>query len=238
MIKDITVEASTREARGKNEARRLRQQGRVPAVLYGGGKDSVPVSVVTKQLSQILQSATGHNTIFQVALGDGAREAAMLVDWQMDPLRGDLLHADLQRIDLTKSLKVKVPIATHGEAKGVKTQGGLLEIVAREVEVECLPNNIPEHIVVDIADLGIGDAFRVKNIPATDKYRVVDDPEKILVHVIVLRVEEEKPAEAVAEAAAAPAEPEVIKKGKQVEEGEEKEAAPKEKEPKEGKGKK
>ncbi len=238
MIKEITVEASAREARGKNEARRLRREGKIPATLYGGGKDSVPVRLVAKQINQILHSAAGHNTIFQVALGEGAREAAMLVDWQLDPLRGDLLHADLQRIDLTKKLQVKVPIATHGEAKGVKTQGGLLEILAREVEVECLPHDIPEHIVVDIADLGVGDAFRVKNLAATDRYRVVADPEKILVHVIVLKVEEEKPAEAVAEAAAAPAEPEVIKKGKQVEEGEEKEAAPKEKETKEGKGKK
>jgi len=222
LIKDITVEAAPRAQRGKNEARRLRRQGQIPAVLYGGGKDSVPVSVNAKQINHILQSATGHNTIFQVAIAGGSREAAMLADWQVDPLRGDLLHTDLLRIDLTKSLRAMVPIVTQGDAKGVKTQGGLLEIVTREVEVECLPQNIPEHITINVTDLGVGEAIRVKDVPADDRYRLTSDPEKILVHVIMLKKEEEKPAEAVveAEAAAVPAEPEVIKKGKQVEEGE------------------
>lgn len=236
MIKDITVEASLRDSRGKNEARRLRRQGQIPAVLYGGGKDSLPISLNARQVEQILHSATGHNTIFQVAIGDGKREAAMLVDWQFDPLRETLLHTDLQRIDLTQTLKVKVPIITHGDARGVKTEGGLLEIVNREVEVECLPANIPGHIVVDVSDLGLGQAIRVKDLAATDQYKVTSDPERVLVHVIVLRVEEEKPAEAAVEgeaAAAAPAEPEVIKKGKQLEEGEA--AAEPAKEAKEGK---
>ncbi|MBI3693220.1 MAG: 50S ribosomal protein L25 [Acidobacteria bacterium] len=241
MIKDITVEASLRDARGKNEARRLRRQGRIPAVLYGERKDSIPVSLNAKQISQILHSAAGHNTIFQVALANGAREAAMLVDWQFDPLKGNLLHTDLQRIDLTRSLRVKVPIATQGDARGVKTQGGLLEIVTREVEVECLPANIPDHIVVDVTELELGQAVRVRNLAASDRYRVTSDPEKILAHVILLKHEEEKPAEVVAEGEAAPAEPEVIKKGKQVEEGAEAEAPPKEakaaKEGKEGKEK-
>jgi large subunit ribosomal protein L25 len=224
MIKDITVEASLRDGRGKNEARRLRRQGQIPAVLYGGGKDSMPVSLNAKQIAQILHSATGHNTIFQVAIAGGVHEAAMLVDWQLDPLRGDLLHTDLQRIDLTRSLRAKVPVVTHGDAKGVKTQGGLLEIVTREVEVECLPSNIPEHIMVDVSELELGQAIRVKDLALNDLYRVTSEPERILAHVIMLKHEEEKPAEAVVEgeaAAAAPAEPEVIKKGKQVEEGEE-----------------
>ena len=240
MIKDITVEASLRETRGKNEARRLRRQGKIPAVLYGEGKDAMPVSLNTKQISQILHSATGHNTIFQVAIGDGVREAAMLVDWQLDPMRGDLLHTDLQRIDLAKNLTVKVPIATQGDAKGVKTQGGLLEIVTREVEVECLPSNIPENIAVDVSELALGEAVRVRDLPATDRYRVTSEPDKVLVHVIMLKAEVEKPAEVVVEgeAAAAVAEPEVIKKGKQVEEGEEPPKESKEKEAKEKKGKK
>jgi large subunit ribosomal protein L25 len=236
MIKDITVEASLRDARGKNEARRLRRQGQIPGVLYGGGKDSLPISLNARQVEQILHSATGHNTIFQVVIGDGKHEAAMLVDWQFDPLRETLLHTDLQRIDLTQTLKVKVPIITHGDARGVKTEGGLLEIVNREVEVECLPANIPGHIVVDVSDLGLGQAIRVKDLAATDKYKVMSEPERVLVHVIVLRVEEEKPAEVAVEgeaAAAAPAEPEVIKKGKQLEEGET--AAEPAKEAKEGK---
>ncbi len=220
MIKDITVEASPRDERGKNAARRLRQKGMVPAVLYGGGKDSLPISVNAKQIHQILHSATGHNTIFHVAMG-GKRESAMLVDWQVDPLREVLLHTDLQRIDLKKKLRAKVPIITHGEAKGVKTQGGLLEVVTREVEIECLPANIPDHIVVDVGELELNQAIRAKDLAKSDVYTVTSDPERVLVHVIILKVEEEKPVEAVAaEAAAAPAEPEVIKKGKQLEEGE------------------
>jgi large subunit ribosomal protein L25 len=241
LIKDITVEASRRDSRGKNEARRLRRQGRIPAVLYGGGKDSVPVALNARQISQILHSVTGHNTIFQVALDDGAREAAMLVDWQVDPVRGDLLHTDLQRIDLTRKLTVKVPVVTQGDAKGVKTQGGLLELVTREVEVECLPGDIPDHIVIDVTNLGLGEAIRVKDVSENDRYRLVSDPEKILAHVIMLKREEEKPAEAVlaGEVTAATAEPEVIKKGKQVEEGEAepaKEAKEAKKEAKEQKG--
>lgn len=226
MVKDITVEATLRETRGKNEARRLRQQGKIPAVLYGGGKQSLPVSLNTKHITQILHSAAGHNTIFQVALGDGEREAAMLVDWQFDPLRGNLLHTDLERIDLTKKLTFQVPIITHGDAKGVKTQGGLLEIITREVEIECLPGDIPDHIVVDVTELGLGEAIRVRDLASTDRYRVASDPEKVLVHVVLLKREEPKPAEAAVEGVAevaAPAEPEVIKKGKQVEEGEAKE---------------
>jgi len=225
MIKDITVEASVRETRGKNEARRLRQKGFVPAVLYGEGKDAIPLTVSSRQITQILHSATGHNTIFRVAVG-AANEPVMLVDWQFDPLHGDLLHTDLKRIDLDRPIRVRVPVATHGDAKGVKTQGGLLEVVTREVEVECLPADIPDHIVVDVGELMLGQAARVKDLPVGERYRFVADPDKVVVHVVALRPEEEpKAAEAVeGEAvAAAPAEPEVIKKGKKEEEGEVKE---------------
>ncbi len=225
MIKDITVEATPREARGKNEARRLRQKGQIPAVLYGGGKEAAPVSVNSRQIAQILHSAAGHNTIFHVAIG-AERDAAMLVDWQTDPVRGNLLHTDLKRIDLSRPIQVKAPIATHGDAKGVKTQGGLLEVVTREVEIECLPADIPEHIVVDVSELALHQAIRVKDLATGERYRFAGDPDKVLVHVVALKKEEAaKPAEAVegeAAAAAAPAEPEVIKKGKKEEEGEEK----------------
>jgi len=225
MIRDITVEATPRQSRGKNEARRMRRQGSVPAVLYGGGKASLVLTLDSRQITQILNSATGHNTIFQVAVG-GERDAAMLVDWQFDPLRGHLLHTDLKRIDLTKTVQVKVPIHTQGDSKGVKTQSGLLEIVAREVEVECLPADIPAHITVDITELMLGQAARVKDLVAAGNYRFTGDAEKVVVHIVALKKEEEvKPAEAVEgeAAAAAPAEPEVIKKGKKEEEGEVKE---------------
>jgi large subunit ribosomal protein L25 len=221
MIKDITVEATPRQTRGKNEARRLRQRGFVPAVVYGGGKDAVPVAVNSRQVAQILHSPTGHNTIFQVAVG-GSSEAAMLADWQIDPLKGDLLHTDLKRIDLTRPIQVKVPIATHGDAKGVKTQGGLLEVVAREVEIESLPADIPEHVVVDVTALALHQAIRVKDLVAGERYRFSGDPDKVVVHVVPLKKEEAKAAAEAVEgeaAVAAPAEPEVIKKGKKEEEG-------------------
>lgn len=226
MIKDITVEATPRDSRGKNEARRLRMKGTIPAVIYGGGKDAVPVSLSSRQVSQILHSPTGHNTIFQVALGGGGSEAAMLVDWQLDPIRGNLLHTDLKRIDLTKRIQVKVPIAIHGDAKGVKQQGGLMEVVTREVDVECLPADIPEHLVVDVVELELGHAIRVKDLAAGERYRFSGDLERVLVHVVAMKKEEVKAVAEVVEgeaAAAAPAEPEVIKKGKKEEEGEEKE---------------
>ena len=241
MTQEITVEAALRQERGKNAARRLRRRGQIPAVLYGGGKEAVPVSLSTKQIGQILHSATGHNTIFQVAIDGRAGESAMLVEWQQDPVRGDLLHTDLRRIDLSKQLKVLVPMILRGESKGVKTQGGLLEVVNREVEMECLPADIPEHIDVDVTELMLGQAIRVRDLAASDRYRLTSDPEKVLVHVVLLKQEEEKPAEAAVEGAAEAlaAEPEVIKKGKQEVEGAVAEEPKKEqKEPKEHKGKK
>ncbi len=241
MIQDITVEATDRSERGKNAARRLRAQGRIPAVLYGEGQESLAISLTERHVQQILHSPTGHNTIFQLSLG-GSRESAMLVDWQYDPVRGNLLHTDLKRIDLGKKLRALVPLMTKGEAKGVKTQGGLLEVVTREVEVECLPADIPGHILVDVSELEINQAIRARDVPAGGRYIVTTEPDAVLVHVIILKEEEEaKPAEAAVEGAApaAPAEPEVIKKGKKEEEPEEGEAKAKEqKEPKEPKGKK
>ena len=236
MIKDITVEAAPRSERGKNAARRLRRGGQIPAVLYGEGGDAIALSLDARHIGQILHSASGHNTIFQVAVADGPRQSAMVVDWQYDPVRGTLLHTDLKRIDLEKKLRVLVPLATHGDAKGVKTQGGLLEVVTREVEVECLPSDIPEHIVVDVAELEIGQAIRARDVKASDRYVVTSDPDRVLVHVVILKEEEVKPAEAAVEGAveAAPVEPEVIKKGKKEEELE---AAEPQKEAKEAKQK-
>jgi len=218
----ITVEAKPREDRGKNAARRMRRAGHVPAVLYGGDGKSLTLAVNTKQLAAIMRSQSGHNTIFKVKLPTG-EQPAMLKDWQVDPLLGTLLHVDLLRVAMDVRMRVKVPVHTFGEPQGVKLQGGSFEMVTREVEVECLPTDIPGEIRVDISELMIGKQLRVSDLPVDSaKIKVVSDPQRVVAHVVALRAEEEKPAEAVAAEAAAPAEPEVIKKGKkEAEEGEE-----------------
>lgn len=217
MRKEITVAAEIRAARGKNEARRLRAAGRVPAVLYGAGREAVALSADPKQLLRILHSSTGHNTIFDVAVQGGETTPAMIVDWQIHPVKDTLLHVDLKRIDMTKRLRVSVPVQLQGEAKGVKQQGGLLEAVAREIEIECLPDDIPEHFTVDVTELMLGQALRAADVPMTGSMRLLSAPETVIAHVVALRREEAPAAEAAPEAPAA--EPEVIKKGKKEEEG-------------------
>jgi large subunit ribosomal protein L25 len=217
----IVVEAAPREERGKNEARRLRKTGRIPAVLYGGKGNAITLSVNAKQVGTILRSATGHNTLFQVDLG-GKHEPAIVKDWLVDPLTGNLLHVDLQRVAMDVRIRVKVPVHTFGEPAGVKQQGGVFEVVTREVEVECLPADIPTEFKVDVSGLMLGKQLRASDLVLDSaKLKLVTDPERVLSHVVALRVEEEKPAEAVAAEVAAPAEPEVIKKGKKEVEGEE-----------------
>jgi large subunit ribosomal protein L25 len=217
----IAVEAAPRAQRGKNEARRLRLTGKVPAVLYGGKGDAITLSVNAKQLGAILRSESGHNTLFQVDLG-GKHEPAILKDWLVDPITGKLLHVDLLRVAMDVRMRVKVPVHTFGEAAGVKVQGGVFEMVTREVEVECLPADIPTEFKVDVSSLMMNQALRAKDLPLeTAKIKLITDPDRVLVHVVALKVEEEKPAEAVVADAAAPAEPEVIKKGKKEMEGEE-----------------
>ena len=218
---DIIVEAAPRSDRGKNEARRLRQTGQVPAVLYGGKAEAVAVTVNAKHVTAILRSESGHNTLFQVSLS-GRRQPAILKDWQVDPLTGKLLHVDLMRVAMDVRMRVKVPVHTFGEPAGVKQQGGIFETVTREVEIECLPNEIPTEFRVDVSDLLIGKHLRAADLPIdSTKMKLLTDPDRVIAHVVALRVEEEKPAEVVAAEAAAPAEPEVIKKGKKEEEGEE-----------------
>jgi large subunit ribosomal protein L25 len=217
----IVVEAAARAERGKNEARRLRKTGRIPAVLYGGKGNAVTLSVNAKQVGAILRSATGHNTLFQVDLG-GKHEPAIVKDWLVDPLTGNLLHVDLQRVAMNVRIRVKVPVHTFGEPAGVKQQGGVFEVVTREVEIECLPADIPTEFKVDVSGLMLGKQLRASDLVLdSTKLKLVTDPERVLSHVVALRVEEEKPAEAVAAEAVAPAEPEVIKKGKKEVEGEE-----------------
>jgi large subunit ribosomal protein L25 len=221
MADKIVVEAAPRESRGKNEARRQRVIGNIPAVLYGAKGESVSLTVNAKQVGQILRSATGHNTLFQVALA-GKEQPAIVKDWQVDPVTGNLLHVDLLRVAMDVRMRVKVPVHTFGEPSGVKVEGGVFEVVTREVEIECLPAEIPSEFKLDVSNLAMNQALRAGDIPIdTAKMKLVSEPERVLAHVVALKVEEEKPAEVVAAEVAAPAEPEVIKKGKKEVEGEE-----------------
>jgi large subunit ribosomal protein L25 len=221
MADNIVVQGAPRATRGKNENRRLRLTGNVPAVLYGGKGESIAVSVNTKQVSAILRSASGHNTLFQVDLG-GKHEPAIVKDWLVDPVSGKLLHVDLLRIAMDVRMKVKVPVHTFGDPSGVKVQGGVFEMVTREVEVECLPADIPTEFRVDVSGLALNAALRASDLPLDKaKLKLITEPERVIAHVVALKVEEEKPADAVAADAATPAEPEVIKKGKKEVEGEE-----------------
>ncbi len=214
------VEAQSRAERGKNEARRVRRSGLVPAVLYGAKKETLAISVDPKQIARILTSESGHNTIFDLQVGD-ERTKAMIVDWQYEPIKGALLHIDLKRIAMDERLKVSVPIMLKGEAAGVKQQGGILEQVLREVEVECLPGDIPSQIEVDVSELVFGKLLRVADLLHSVKIRFLTDPNQTVAHIIAVKEEVAPTPEAVAAEAAAPAEPEVIKKGKQeAEEGE------------------
>ncbi len=223
MRTDVSVGAEVRQTRGKNEARRTRRRGLIPAVVYGSFQDPVAVAVNPRELIQILRSKTGYNTIFNLAVHGGETTPVMVVDEQFDPIKGNLLHADLKRIDLSKRLRISVPVGTTGEPKGVKQQGGLLEVISRAVEIECLPDEIPESFVVDVTELMIGQSRRAGDVTLSGSMKLVSPPETVIAHVVALRAEE-APAAAeaapVAEAATpAAGEPEVIKKGKKEEEG-------------------
>jgi len=209
------LEAQTREPGTKNHARRVRRDGKIPAVVYGAGKDSLPISVDPRVVTRILNSDTGHNTIFDLAM-DGEKTKAMIVDWQYEPIKGRLLHIDLKRIALDKVLRVSVPIELTGEAAGVKQEGGILEQMLREVEIECLPADIPSHIDVDVSELTFGKVLRVADLPHSDKLKFLTDANQPVAHVTSVKEEVvATPEAAAADAAAAPAEPEVMKKGKQ-----------------------
>lgn len=210
------LEAQPRTPGTKNDARRVRRSGKIPAVLYGAGKDVASLSVDPRQVLRILHSASGHNTIFELSLNGGERTKAMIVDWQFEPIKGKLLHIDLKRIAMDQKLTVMVPIVLKGEAAGVKQQGGILEQVLREIEIECLPGNIPALIEADVTELVFGKVLRVADLPHSDKFKVLTDENQSVAHIISVKEEVAPAPEAVAaEAAAVPAEPEVIKKGKQ-----------------------
>ena len=218
MKKDITITAEPRDTRGKNEARRLRARGLAPAVVYGAGKDSLPIAINPRELNKILHSATGHNTIFQVNINTVETTPVMVVDWQLDPVKDTLLHADLKRIDMTKRITVKVPVHTENEPRGVKEQGGLFEIVSREIEIECLPDEIPDAFTIDVRPLMLHQNVRASEIPLTGSMKLTSPPDAVICHVVALRAAAETTATAEG-AAPAVAEPEVIKKGKKEEEG-------------------
>ena len=224
MISQEVVQAQARDdsSRGKNEARRLRASGRVPAVVYGAKKASLAVSVDPKQITRILNSQSGHNTIFDLEVGS-EKAKVMIVDWQYEPLKGKLLHIDLKRIAMDQKIQVSVPIHLSGEAAGVKQQGGILDQVLREVEIECLPGDIPSSLDADISELVFGQVLRVADLPHTGSIKFITDENQAVAHITSVKEEVAPTPEAVAaEVGAAPAEPEVIKKGKQ----ETEEAAP------------
>lgn len=207
MRKDITVAAETRSARGKNEMNRLRVKGFSPSVIYGAGGDSVAISVNPKDLHKILHSGTGHNTIFNVSVAGGETSPVMMVDWQMDPIMGTLLHTDLLRIDLTKRIRVKVPVHTSGDPMGVKIQGGQYEIINREIEIRCLPDDVPEVFEWNVANMAIGEALRASDIVLKEGSELVSDPRLVISHVVASRGSDET-------VVAGEGEVEVIKKGK------------------------
>ena len=218
-LEQNVLEANPREAGTKNQARRVRREGKIPAVVYGAGKDALAVSVDPRHVLRILRSESGHNTIFDLALNGGENTKAMIVDWQYEPIKGHLLHIDLKRIAMDKALRVSVPIMLQGVAAGVKTEGGILEQMLREVEIECLPGDIPSHIDVDVAHLTFGKVLRVSDLPHTEKLKFLTDANQPVAHVTSVKEEVVVAPEVVAaEAGAAPAEPEVIKKGKKEEE--------------------
>lgn len=224
---EIVVAAENRTETGKNVNRRLRTRGLIPGVLYGAKREAVPLAVSPKEITSILRSKTGENTLFDLEIG-GSRRKVILKEFQVEPIKGHLLHADFYEVALDKPIEVKVHIEVIGTAVGVKVQGGLLDHVTREVEVSCLPSDIPEKITVDVSELELGKAVRVGDLKVPDKVTMLSEADLVIVHVVAPRAEEEVAA-AVAPVegeAAAGAEPEVIKKGKPAEEGEVKAAAP------------
>jgi large subunit ribosomal protein L25 len=223
---EVTLEAVRRDGRGKNEANRLRASGRIPGVVYGtGAKDKAPegvaVTVDPKAVLRILHSDSGANTLITLKL-DGGQSRVMVKEYQLDPLTHQLLHADFYQLAMDRAITVTVPLLIKGEAKGVKVQGGLLDFVTRDIEVQCLPTDIPEHIAVDVTELMLHQSIRVRDLAADPKWKPVTEGDAMIVHIVMPKAEESATAAAAEAAPAAGAEPEVIKKGKTEEKEEEK----------------
>jgi large subunit ribosomal protein L25 len=226
---EAVLEATTRDSFGKNEARRTRRGGRVPAIVYGGSTEggtptATAIAVEPKALLKILHSESGANTLISLKLAGAGDTKVLVKHFQLDPLTHQVLHADFFRVAMDRVIQVTIPVIVKGEPKGVKQQGGVLELIRREIEIECLPGDIPEHVEVDASELMLHQGIRVRDIAVSPKWTAISDAEMMLVHVIMPKAEEvAAPAEAAAAATATPAEPEVIKKGKKEEAEEEKE---------------
>jgi large subunit ribosomal protein L25 len=212
---ETVVTAEARASRGKNEARRVRVSGRIPAVIYGAFKDPVAVSVNPKDILKIIRSKTGHNSIFDVEVSGTEKTPVIVADEQYHPVKGTLMHIDLKRIDLTRKLRVSIPVHAKGDAKGIKQQGGVLDLVTKQIEIECIPDDIPDAFIVDVTELLIGNAIRVSQLPVKEGIRILTSPEVVIAHVVGIREEVVAAPEV---AVAAPVEPEVAKKGKKDEE--------------------
>jgi large subunit ribosomal protein L25 len=220
MITQEVVQATPREGKfNKNAARRVRAKGRIPAVVYGAAQPPQAIELDPKQMTRILHSESGHNSIFDLEVaGASDRTKAMIVDWQYEPIKGNLIHIDLKRIALDKPIRVSVPVHLTGTAAGVKVQGGILDQVMREVEVECLPGDIPSHIDVDVSELVFGTVLRVDDLPHGGKLKFLTDGGNTVAHIVSVKEEAAPSADALA--MAGPTEPEVAKKGKAEAEGE------------------
>src|SRR5262244_3644504 len=221
---EATLEATSRNQFGKNEARRTRRGGRVPGVLYGEGTHATPISVEPRALLRILHSESGANTLISLKLSGAGDTRVLVKEYQLDPISHHVLHADFYRVAMDRAIRITIPVVVKGEPKGVKQQGGVLEHIRREIEIECLPGDIPENVEIDASELMLNQGIRVRDIATNPKWTALSDADMMLVHVIMPKAEEvAAPAEAAATTAAAPAEPEVIKKGKKEEAEEEKE---------------
>jgi large subunit ribosomal protein L25 len=220
---ETVVAAEARESRGKNEARRVRVSGRIPAVIYGAFQDPRAVSLNPKDILRIIRSKTGHNSIFDVEVAGAEKTPVIVADEQYHPVKGTLMHIDLKRIDLTRKLRVAVPVHVRGEAKGVKQQGGVLDIVTKTVEIECIPDDIPDQFDVDVTELMIGNNIRISQLPVKEGVKILTHGDVVIAHVVGIK------EEAAAEVAAVVAEPEVAKKGKKDEPAAPAAAAPPEK---------
>jgi len=224
---EATLEAKPRDSFGKNEARRTRREGRVPAVVYGatgdgGSREATPIAVDPRELLRILHSDSGANTLISLKLGGKGDTRVLIKEYQLDPITHELLHADFYRIAMDRAIRVTIPVTVRGEAKGVKQQAGILEFIRREIEIECLPADIPEHIEIDVSELMLHQGVRLRDVATDPKWKPVTDVDSMLVHVILPKAEEPAPTAEAAAAPAVPAEPEVIKKGKKEETEEEK----------------
>lgn len=219
---ETSVSVQSRSERGKGAAKRLRRSGLVPAVVYGGSKETEAVALDPKAILKVLRSEAGRNTILTIDIEGGSQDNVILKDWVVDPVLETILHADFQRIAMDKILRVTIPILIRGEAIGVKAEDGLLDLVMREVGAECLPADIPERIECDVTDLHLHESLRVRDLPVPKGVTILDQPDGVVVHVVVMRAEEEEVAaegeEVEGVVAEAEGEPEVLAKGKKEEE--------------------